>query len=703
MSSSPFQPDLFAGKVVFVVRCPLQPHFVENLRLEGCGRRLGKQTGTSAGQLYRGSGGSGSGPHTPGGLREERDGEGGGEGTNFATSGYLASTGGGTGICRGIVSSLMQHGASTVILGRRLPVLEATAAELEKQTGQRCLPVQGDVRDLKSLEAAVKKAVEVLGRIDCVVAGAAGNFLAPLEGLSSNAFRTVLEIDTLGTYNTFKATIGEVVKSRGSYLAISATLHYKGTPLQAHVSAAKAGVDALMRVIAVEYGPRGVRANVIAPGPIEGTEGIERLVPADVKAKHTKLVPMQRYGTVDDIAQSALFLLSPAASYITGTCLVVDGGSKYHLSGEMGSAPYPEMFLPGGEGKLKLRCCSMIALPTFGSVWDGSSSPLLAQVGSAHGYLASRTPHPSLPFSLFAIAHAIRVACVYRGISKAGGYDAQLGNLQAAIVPLVLILGGSTVSSTLLGLVPGWVITPVPVLTYGVLPLLAHKFGLTSLLLSLPSLPRETVFCLIDGFSRIMGMTTLGVDVVLAHPNQAVRTSPWAMVLVAFISGGGGGMIVPAFRLFGPEWGFTGTPAWVKMGMPIDVWSAGFIGYVYATLIDAHPFFRQLPAFLLEHVPIFKYLLNVPKAYLTSPTGTALLSPAEAKTFCSLLLAFMLFTTRIGLPLLKTIFAPSPAQKSKAKAAIQAKQQQAQKAVASSSAVANGKKAAQGLKERKAQ
>ncbi|GAA5926246.1 hypothetical protein JCM10213_007408 [Rhodosporidiobolus nylandii] len=629
MSSSPFQPDLFAGKVVFV-------------------------------------------------------------------------TGGGTGICRGIVSSLMQHGASTVILGRRLPVLEATAAELEKQTGQRCLPVQGDVRDLKSLEAAVKKAVEVLGRIDCVVAGAAGNFLAPLEGLSSNAFRTVLEIDTLGTYNTFKATIGEVVKSRGSYLAISATLHYKGTPLQAHVSAAKAGVDALMRVIAVEYGPRGVRANVIAPGPIEGTEGIERLVPADVKAKHTKLVPMQRYGTVDDIAQSALFLLSPAASYITGTCLVVDGGS-YHLSGEMGSAPYPEMFLPGGEGKLKLRCCSMIALPTFGSVWDGSSSPLLAQVGSAHGYLASRTPHPSLPFSLFAIAHAIRVACVYRGISKAGGYDAQLGNLQAAIVPLVLILGGSTVSSTLLGLVPGWVITPVPVLTYGVLPLLAHKFGLTSLLLSLPSLPRETVFCLIDGFSRIMGMTTLGVDVVLAHPNQAVRTSPWAMVLVAFISGGGGGMIVPAFRLFGPEWGFTGTPAWVKMGMPIDVWSAGFIGYVYATLIDAHPFFRQLPAFLLEHVPIFKYLLNVPKAYLTSPTGTALLSPAEAKTFCSLLLAFMLFTTRIGLPLLKTIFAPSPAQKSKAKAAIQAKQQQAQKAVASSSAVANGKKAAQGLKERKAQ
>lgn len=119
-------------------------------------------------------------------------------------------------------------------------------------------------------------------------------------------------------------------------------------------------------------------------------------------------------------------------------------------------------------------------------------------------------------------------------------------------------------------------------LSLRLLPLLAAKTGLVSMVLSLPTLPRETFFCLVDGFSRIMGMTTLGVDVVRAHPNPAVRTSPWAMVLTAFISGGGGGMIVPMFRMFGPEWGFTTTPGFIKDGLSIDVWSAGFIGYVYA-------------------------------------------------------------------------------------------------------------------------
>lgn len=121
------------------------------------------------------------------------------------------------------------------------------------------------------------------------------------------------------------------------------------------------------------------------------------------------------------------------------------------------------------------------------------------------------------------------------------------------------------------------------------IPLLAAKTGLVSAVLSLPTLPRETFFCLVDGFSRIMGMTTLGVDVVRAHPNPAVRTSPWAMVLTAFISGGGGGMIVPMFRMFGPEWGFTTTPGFIKDGLSIDVWSAGFIGYVYACVSDPVP------------------------------------------------------------------------------------------------------------------
>lgn len=130
----------------------------------------------------------------------------------------------------------------------------------------------------------------------------------------------------MGTYNTFKATIDQVKKTKGSYIAISATLHYKGTVLQAHVSAAKAAVDALMKVIAVEYGPWGVRANIIAPGPIEGTEGVARLIPREVIEATTKQIPLGRYGAIDEIADAGAWLFSPAASYVTGACIVVDGG-----------------------------------------------------------------------------------------------------------------------------------------------------------------------------------------------------------------------------------------------------------------------------------------------------------------------------------------------------------------------------------------
>merc|ERR1712080_807655 len=221
---------------------------------------------------------------------------------------------------------------------RRKANIEDAAAELSKATGQKCLGIQADVRQLETLEAAVKQTVAELGRIDFVVAGAAGNFLAPIDGLSSNAFRTVLEIDTIGTYNTFKATVAELLKTHGSFQAISATLHYKGMPLQAHVSAAKAGVDALVRVIAVEYGSRGIRANCIAPGPIAGTEGMDRLMPKEFLEEHIKQIPLQRYGRIDEIASASTFLFSPAAAYITGTTLVVDG-ADYHVSGHLRAPP----------------------------------------------------------------------------------------------------------------------------------------------------------------------------------------------------------------------------------------------------------------------------------------------------------------------------------------------------------------------------
>ncbi|KAK0534483.1 peroxisomal 2 4-dienoyl-CoA reductase sps19 [Tilletia horrida] len=255
----------------------------------------------------------------------------------------LFCTGGGSGICYKVVESIMKHGADAAIVGRKADRLTAAAKELEKTVpGRKCIATPGDVRKFDDLVAAVKKTVETYGRIDFVIAGAAGNFLAPIEGISSNGFRTVQEIDLVGTYNTIKATVDELKKSHGSYIHISATLHYYGLAWQAPASAAKAGIDALSAVTAVELGPWGIRSNTIAPGPIAGTEGLERLAPKGTEEAMAGMIPMQRVGTKDDIANAAVFLFSPAASYITGTRLVVDGAA-WQTQGAW--LPYPDSVL----------------------------------------------------------------------------------------------------------------------------------------------------------------------------------------------------------------------------------------------------------------------------------------------------------------------------------------------------------------------
>ncbi|KZT31930.1 2,4-dienoyl-CoA reductase [Sistotremastrum suecicum HHB10207 ss-3] len=256
----------------------------------------------------------------------------------------LFCTGGGSGICKGMTEAIMRHGADAIILGRKLDRVTTSAEELSKATGQTCIPAQADVRNPKSLQEAVAKCLEKFGRIDFVICGAAGNFLAPIGGLSENGFKTVIDIDTLGTYNTVKATLPHIRKSRGAYIHISATLHYRGTPeriqYQAHVSAAKAAVDALSQVIAVEEGPRGVRSNVIAPGPISGTEGMDRLAPKD--SDYSLGIPLARAGTIPDIANLAVYLFSDAGNYITGQKIAVDGG---HMHTGVSAFPYPAAVL----------------------------------------------------------------------------------------------------------------------------------------------------------------------------------------------------------------------------------------------------------------------------------------------------------------------------------------------------------------------
>ena len=234
-------------------------------------------------------------------------------------------TGGGTGITGGIARAFAEHGAKLAITSRKEENLIAKKQFIEENGGE-CLAVAADVRDYAAVENAIAKTVEHYGKIDILVNGAAGNFLCAAEQLSANGFGTVVDIDTKGTFNVCRAAFDELKKSQGQILNISATLHYLATPMQIHVSAAKAGVDAITRNLSVEWGRYGIRVNGIAPGPIEDTEGMKRLVPTEVKDRIARKIPLGRFGRISDIENAALFLCSDAASYINGLTLVVDGG-----------------------------------------------------------------------------------------------------------------------------------------------------------------------------------------------------------------------------------------------------------------------------------------------------------------------------------------------------------------------------------------
>jgi peroxisomal 2,4-dienoyl-CoA reductase len=234
-------------------------------------------------------------------------------------------TGGGTGITGGVARALAEAGARVALVSRKMEHLEP-AVEKIRALGGEAFAVAADVRNMEEVEKAVGATVERFGKLDIIVNGAAGNFLCPAEELSPNGFGTVVDIDLKGTFNACRAAFAELKKEKGQILNISATLHYTGTPLQLHVSAAKAGVDALTRQLAVEWGRYGIRVNAIAPGPIEDTEGMSRLVPAEVKEKLRRRIPLGRFGHIKDIEQTAVFLCSEAASFINGAIIVVDGG-----------------------------------------------------------------------------------------------------------------------------------------------------------------------------------------------------------------------------------------------------------------------------------------------------------------------------------------------------------------------------------------
>lgn len=243
-------------------------------------------------------------------------------------------TGGGSGINLGIARNFAALGANIGICGRTAEKLEAARAELEG-LGARVATAVADVRDYDALVEAFTTSQDQLGPIHTLVCGAAGNFLALAEQLSASGFKAVVDIDLLGSFNACRAAFDQLKQTKGNIIFISAGQAFMPYFAQVHAGAAKAGIDNLMRNLAMEWGRYGIRSNSIAPGPIEGTEGMRRLAPGD-ESFHTRLqgaIPLGRYGTVDDIGQMAVFLASPLATYVTGTLVVVDGGQNLPGSG----------------------------------------------------------------------------------------------------------------------------------------------------------------------------------------------------------------------------------------------------------------------------------------------------------------------------------------------------------------------------------
>jgi peroxisomal 2,4-dienoyl-CoA reductase len=249
-------------------------------------------------------------------------------------------TGGGTGIGFGIAEQLAALGAHVVLASRKREHLE-TAAERLRAAGGRASVATVDVRDPDAVRAMVAEVRESLGRIDLLVNNAAGNFYAPSETMSANAWRSVVEIDLYGTFFCSQAVL-PVMKTQpdgGRIVNVSMTLHYRGWAQMAHATAAKAGVDALTRTLAVEWAPHRVRVNAIAPGPIP-TEGVRKAFTppstggvADAFSVERAMgdyakraIPLQRWGSPGDIGNMVTFLASPGGDWITGAIFVVDGG-----------------------------------------------------------------------------------------------------------------------------------------------------------------------------------------------------------------------------------------------------------------------------------------------------------------------------------------------------------------------------------------
>jgi peroxisomal 2,4-dienoyl-CoA reductase len=239
-------------------------------------------------------------------------------------------TGGGTGLGFAMATAMARSGADVAIASRRPKHLEPAAEKLGEH-GTRVLAVQANVREPDSVRAAVEQVAGKLGRIDVLVNNAAGNFYAPSAELTPKGWQAVVETDLYGSFYCSQAVHPVMAEQGGGrIISISMTLHYSGWPQMAHATAAKAGIDALTKTLALEWAKDQITVNVIAPGPIP-TEGASKAFAVGgvaIEEGLSRFIPLGTLGTPEDVANMAVYLAGPGGSWITGAIFVVDGGSS---------------------------------------------------------------------------------------------------------------------------------------------------------------------------------------------------------------------------------------------------------------------------------------------------------------------------------------------------------------------------------------
>ncbi|XP_054241419.1 2,4-dienoyl-CoA reductase [(3E)-enoyl-CoA-producing], mitochondrial [Indicator indicator] len=246
-------------------------------------------------------------------------------------------TGGGTGIGKAMTTTLSSLGATCIIASRKLDVLKGTAEEISSKTGNKVHALQCDVRDPDSVKNVVAKAIQVAGHPNVVINNAAGNFVSPSERLSPNAWKTITDIVLNGTAFVTLEVGKELIKAQkgAAFLAITTVYAESGSGFVCPSAAAKAGVEAMSKSLAAEWGKYGMRFNVIQPGPIKTKGAFSRLDPTGAFEKEMiGRIPCGRLGTVEEIANLAAYLCSDYASWVNGAVVRMDGGEFVSMAGE---------------------------------------------------------------------------------------------------------------------------------------------------------------------------------------------------------------------------------------------------------------------------------------------------------------------------------------------------------------------------------